>query len=405
MKLLYHHRTQGGGVEGVHILGIARAFERRGWSVQIVSPPGVTVGEPASQRAPGRAVSPLRRIWSWISDRLPQIAFECLEVGYNLWALRRLAPLVRRSQCDLVYERYALFGWATTWLARRRAVPIVLEINDATMIVRTRPLRAQRIAAAIERWTFRNATHLVTVSQRFREMIVATHRIAPERISVLPNAVDAERFPALNAPVSETRFTLGMVAAFVPWHGIGFLLDALHDFLRRTGARLLLVGDGPERPVIEERIARYQLGDHVELTGFVPATAVPSYLAGMDLCVIANSNEHGSLMKLFEYMVSGKALLAPDLGPVREIITHDVDGWLFHPLDCDSLRAGVETLYAHPERRHRLGQNARACVLQHHTWDHRVRDLLHDLTVRAVLGPRVPLEQQGPEPLPVDHRS
>ena len=65
--------------------------------------------------------------------------------------------------------------------------------------------------------------------------------------------------------------------------------------------------------------------------------AIADFLNRMDVCVMANSNEHGSPMKIFEYMAAGKPVLAPAYGPIREIITHKVDGWLFEPLQPSSL--------------------------------------------------------------------
>ena len=383
MNLIYHHRTRGTGVEAVHILGIVRAFERRGWSVRVLSPPGVDL----EGREPGGATAtsrPSRRLWQAISEHTPQLAFECLELGYNLHARRRLSRALQATPVDLIYDRYALFDWAPVSVARRHRVPIVLEVNDATVITRTRPLVARRVAERIERWSFQHATRLVTITERFKALVVERHRIAPDRVVVLPNAVDPDRF-ALDeghpVPGSHRPFIIGMVGAYVPWHGVGFLLDTIHPFLTRTGARLVLVGDGPERAVIEERVRRYGLTQGVELTGFVPPCEVPRCLQRMDVCVLPHSNEHGSPMKIFEYMASGKPVLAPALPGVRDIITHQVDGWLFQPLDGASLAAGLDALHRNPELRARLGQAARATVLDKHTWDHRAEALLRALEI------------------------
>ncbi len=374
VRILYHHRTQAKGAEGAHIRGIVNAFRRAGNQVYVLSPPGVLLEVHEGSR-PGS----YRAVWKFVSGAAPQPVFEALELGYNLQSLPRLRHLVTRNSIDLIYERYALFGWAGTWVGRHCGVPTVLEINDATVIARSRPLSSRRAAERIEKWAFQNASLLVTVSRRFADLITAKHGIALGRLLVQPNAVDPELFRSpgdVAARAPSDPFTLGMVAAFVPWHGAAFLLDCVAAFLTRTGSRLLLVGDGPERPRLERRIAELHLQSHVTLTGTVPPASIPGYVDAMDVCLLADSNEHGSPMKILEYMAAGKPVLAPDYGPIRDLITHGVDGWIFAPGSKDSLCDGLERLHADAGLRMSLGSAARSTILSHHTWDHRVADLL-----------------------------
>src|SRR4029079_110669 len=105
-------------------------------------------------------------------------------------------------------------------------------------------------------------------------------------------------------------------------------------------------------------IDRLNVRHCVELTGAVPASDVPKFVNRMDVCVMANSNEHGSPMEIFEYKAAGKPVLAPSYGPIREIITHKVDGWLFEPLQASSLREGLEALVSNPDLRRRMGAAA-----------------------------------------------
>src|SRR5207253_3378448 len=133
-----------------------------------------------------------------------------------------------------------------------------------------------------------------------------------------------------------------------------------------THSKLLLVGDGPERKAIERVIDENQLCKHVEITGFVPAASVPALLRRMDVCIMANSNEHGSPMKIFEYMAAGKAVVAPAYGPIAEVITQHVNGWLFEPLNSSSLLEALETLRRNPGLRAQLGSAARRTIMNSH---------------------------------------
>ena len=351
------------------------SFRRRGWSVFLISPPGISLD---SELDEVDHQGHQKAFWDFISDRSPQLFFEFLEVISNFYSFYRFEKTIKKCPVDLVYERYSLFNWVATWIARKHKIPIVLEVNDATVITRSRPLVCRRTAVWIEHWVFENATYLVTVSETFKCLIIQNHGIDGSRIRVLPNAVDMIRFPAQpNSGIdrASTDLTVGMVGAFVGWHGAEFFIRSAADFLKSTRTRVVLVGDGPVRGHLEKLLHQMGLEQLVKITGFVPPLAVPRYLQEMDICIMANSNEHGSPMKIFEYMASGKPVLAPAYEPIKEIITHNVNGWLFKPLDSESLLEGLRILHCDSALRKRLGIAARNSIISSHSWDHRTGDI------------------------------
>src|SRR5437762_2473479 len=88
MRIVYHHRTQGRDVEAVHICGLASGLEELDCRVEIVGPPGVTT-DPDAVVTSAAAERP-RTVWGWVARHLPQLAFEIMEIGYNLPAVPRL---------------------------------------------------------------------------------------------------------------------------------------------------------------------------------------------------------------------------------------------------------------------------------------------------------------------------
>src|SRR5690606_30116700 len=113
---------------------------------------------------------------------------------YNLVAIWRVwRYLARSGPVDFIYERYSLYMFGVVWLARLKRIPIILEVNDSAMLDRVRPVYFLRMAAWLERWTFRNATGLVFVSSVFRDRMQAEHgQIAPAIVT--PNAANIDKF-------------------------------------------------------------------------------------------------------------------------------------------------------------------------------------------------------------------
>jgi glycosyltransferase involved in cell wall biosynthesis len=380
MRVLYEHRTQASCAEGEHIRGVVSAFRSLGHEVELVEPPSVNsqqLGASLTDRVAPTKRRVVRKLLSFIASHLPEVAFEVCELGYNLLEVPRLLWECTQFRPDLLYARYSLFTAAPAIAARLAGIPLVLEINDATFIERSRPLAMRRLARRIESGIFRRASLCVTISRLFADLACSEHKVDRDRILVVPNAVTPERFTPLSVPEAEHPPVLGVVGAFVPWHGLDFLVAAVACLrTRNPDLRVLLVGDGPIRPTIEAQVHEHGLGDVVEFTGFVPPSEVPSLLRKMDVCIIPDSNNHGSPMKLFEYMAMAKATVAPRYPPIEEVVEDGATGLLFAPRDLEDFCRQTEKLLRDPSRRRRIGQRARAAVLESHTWEANVRRVL-----------------------------
>src|SRR4051812_17686355 len=107
MNVLYHHRTQGGRVESVHIYGIVDGLEALGHRVTLVGPSGA--GGASASSGSGGGASIASRALRWAALRLPQTAFELMEIAYNALAYPRLLKAARASQTEVIYERAAAY--------------------------------------------------------------------------------------------------------------------------------------------------------------------------------------------------------------------------------------------------------------------------------------------------------
>ncbi|WP_255486349.1 glycosyltransferase family 4 protein [Luteimonas sp. MC1782] len=380
-KVLYHHRTQGKAVEGVHIRGITDALRARGVAVDIISLPG------ADPYSSPRAMSPTRqaRPWMKLVTRLPEPLFELAELAYNLVAGFRIAAWLHRNpDVDFIYERYSLFMYAPIWLARMRGIPIILEVNDSATVERVRPLAFRRLAMAIERRAFRKASGLVFVSSIFRDRALAAHGSMAPAI-VTPNAADIAKFTFTAEQREGTRARLGLdghvvcgyLGGFVPWHAIDRFVRLIADHLAAAPQlKLLLVGDGATYPALRAFVESRGLSRQVVMTGRVAHDEVPGLLAAMDMAVLPSAGDYTSPVKLFEFMACGVPPVAPDFEPIREVLVEDETGWMFRAGD---LAAAVERVLAHSRDSAglaRVGAAARNYITAHRQWRNNIEELL-----------------------------
>lgn len=374
-NVVYHFRTRGTGAEGVHIAGIAKALGQLGYEVRFISPTGVDPRKSAGQN-PFQEKSKKSLITRFIG-KCPDVCFELLEVAYNLFAFRKMAKALREKSCDFIYERHAFFLCATAFLAKRRQIPLVVEVNE---LVGDQRIRKQPVLSFAARWadkaTFRRASLIIVVSPHLKRRI-ESYGVPSDKILVLPNAVAAEDHVELHAGrparqtmgVQEDLVLIGFIGWFVEWHRLDIFLKAfarVHQEVPST--RLVLVGDGKLRGELKGQVETLGLQNVVIFKAAVPHHEVPHYIAAFDIAVVPHSNDYRSPIKLFEYMAEAKAVIAPRTEPIEMVIQHDKNGMLFEPLSEDQFVRGLKQLSQDSPLRNRLGVEARKNVLAQHTW-------------------------------------
>jgi glycosyltransferase involved in cell wall biosynthesis len=275
---------------------------------------------------------------------------------------------------DALYERYSLWSYAGMRYAQSFRIPGLLEVNAPLIVEQSthRTLVHQQVAETIASRVFGAASTLFAVSEAveaYLQPFCASH----QSICVLPNGVDPQRFQPAAPPRPERPFTIGFVGSLKPWHGLPTLITAFDLLYRRMPeARLMIIGDGPERPILEANVEGRELQDSVIFTGSVPPGQIPQMLHQLDVAVAPYA--HGdqayfSPLKVFEYMACGLPVVAGAVGQLKTIIQHQQNGLLYPPGDAAMLSEWLWRLANQPSLVAQLGAQARATILAKHTWE------------------------------------
>ena len=351
MRILFHHRIASRDGQSVHLEEMVAALRRQGHETMVVGPPGL-------MNARFGGGSPLV---SRIKRLIPGASYELLELAYNIPAFLRLSRAVRVHRPDVIYERYSLFLFAGLWMRRRSGLPLLLEVNAPLFEERSchDGLRLHRLGRLAQGVLWRGADRVLPVTHVLGRMIEG-YGVPPDRITVIPNGIDPERFAAsLDSdkarPKPPRHLVLGFTGFVRGWNAVHRLIDFTAAHRDRFDLQVLVVGDGPARASLQEHAERLGVADRLCITGVVERDDVARHVSAFDVAVIPGLTPYASPLKLFEYLQLGRAIVAPDVDAIREILTDGQDALLFDPAAQHGLEAALLRLCEDAPLRARLG--------------------------------------------------
>jgi len=359
-RILYSHRIQSRDGQRVHLEEMVSALRALGHTVQVVGP---GFYQHSSFGGESRWVSLLRRV-------LPGFLGELAELAYNLPATWRLYRACRAFRPHFIYERCNLYHLAGSLVSRLTGVPLLLEVNAPLAAERAKfgGLRFERLAAALERFTWRSAQHILPVTRVLGDILVAGG-VKPDRVTVIQNGVVLDRFKPAQPPPDAQRLVLGFVGFVRDWHGLDGVIDALAKEPEAAGLTLRVVGDGPVRAALEQQAIQLGISDRVEFTGLVPHDTVADEVASFDIALQPAVTAYASPLKIFDYMAAGCAIVAPDQPNIREILDAGRTALLFPTNEPGAQWSCLRQLLQDPALRARLGGAARKELEQRdYTW-------------------------------------
>lgn len=299
---------------------------------------------------------------------------------------RRIEEVARSERVDLIHAHSpSLNGLPAIAAARRLGLPIVYEVRafweDAAVDHGTFAEGSfrYRLSRRIETSVFRRADAVTVICEGLRSEVVA-RGIAEEKITVIPNGVDLERFvPREPAPEVldrhglRGRVVLGFLGSFYRYEGLSLLLDAFARLRATTPeTRLLLVGGGEDEANLKAKAAALGLDQDVIFTGSVPPDRVLDFYSVVDLLVYPRLSmrltDWVTPLKPLEAMAMEKVVVGSDVGGLKELIHDGENGLLFPAGDAEALARTLRAAIAERERWPALGRQARQHVTATRRW-------------------------------------
>jgi glycosyltransferase involved in cell wall biosynthesis len=226
-----------------------------------------------------------------------------------------------------------------------------------------------------DRFFARGVDASVSCSEYNSQLIAGRYGIKP---NVIYNGIDPKVFRPLPLPDNrlENKFSLSKgdkviiyVGRLIGLKGLKVLLSAIASFTDRSGMKLLIVGDGEERPSLQALGARLGISPQVLFAGFVPHAELPRYYSLAHIAVFPTLAEEAFGISICEAMACGVPVVATRVGGIPELVRDGHTGLLTQPGNERELAEKIINLLANEDLRGQMGRQAMQVVQECFTWE------------------------------------
>jgi glycosyltransferase involved in cell wall biosynthesis len=329
-----------GGGE-VHVADLVRALASRGHAVYLVVRPN----------------SPLRALLAGVIASWHELP---LKNSLDVYSSRAIAELIDKHGINIVHAHVGR-DYLVAALACRRAPNCRLILTRHHYL----PLKKN----PVYRWLLGSAAAFIAVSDAVRQSLIERLALDPERVPVIPNWIDTTRFQTVDRDKARAMFQIkanlavACIGQLTPEKGQEEFIRAAGQICRsRSDVEFLIAGEeNSDSQSYTHRLHQIAetmgIQDRVRFMGFVQY--LPELLGAVDVVVVPSWDEGFSLVTI-EAMAARRAVLASNVGGIRDILQENVNGLLFSPRDANAMAEKMKWLLADAPLRDRLaGQGQR----------------------------------------------
>jgi len=289
----------------------------------------------------------------WKKSRLARLQIIPFIIVHTL-AVARYA-----RDCDVIHAQWTLSAGSSRLSRIIHHSPIVVTLHGSDIFQVTQSW----LGLLLTRWVLRGCDQIVAVSQALKEFTLESVA-GSASIAVIPDGVNLNHF---KPPRERRKPVILYVGSLIKRKGVVYLLEAMAKLTRSAPSlELKIIGDGPEKPELEEIAAQLGLGRRVSFLGFLPPDEVRQWMQRAKLFVLP-SVEEGLGVVLLEALACGTPIVASRIGGIPEVLTPEV-GILVPPTDVDALSEAILQALNDEEQWQEMSLNARKRAEEVYDW-------------------------------------
>ncbi len=344
MNIVHTEASCGWGGQEIRILEESRGLIERGHAVWVLCPAESRIYEEGPKRG------------------VPTIA---LPIGRkNLKGLFALRRWLKQNPVDVINTHSSTDSWLAALACQT--------LKGAPPIVRTRHISSPIPNNWASRWLYTRAVrHVVTTGEALRQQVIEQTGADPARVTSVPTGIDPERFypgdkreARLKLGLDPEANYIGIVATLRSWKGHIYLLEAFAQ-LNAPGWKLLIVGDGPYRNVLDKKLKDLQLDGKIIFTG--QQSNPEDWMRAMDIFVLPSYANEGVPQAILQAMLTALPIVTTPVGAILEVVSDKNSALIIAPHNPKALTSALRCLINSPELGTLCGIQARAKALAHHT--------------------------------------
>ncbi|MFC1969669.1 glycosyltransferase family 4 protein [Chloroflexota bacterium] len=300
--------------------------------------------------------------------------------------MRAVLRIFREEECNIILARQNPLDRMIAACVRRKCnVPFVLWPPESL------EMRGQRARIASKKASFLYSSlarfnkfvlvrllrqaNLVLVTSKAQKEVLTDWGIDGAKMMPLPSGVDVEAFSPRDGRQMRKRYLLSdskvviYLGIMTKQRKLGMLIRAFSQVKSQvTDAKLLMVGEGPDRANLERLARELGIAEDILFTGRVPYGDVPDFVAAADVALVAvpplSFYKTGSPLKLFEYMAMAKPVVATEEIPEHKEVLEQSGGGILAPTTPEAFASAMVKLLGSPEMAAEMGRNGRDWVVQ-----------------------------------------
>jgi len=372
---------------GSHMRGMIRGFRDDGHTVEVL----VMGKAPIS----GSINSNSKNFKSLVKKFIPKIIWRTLkeiqQIRFDKHAANELQHAVQKFNPDVVYERSAWMSNGSVDVLSNFNIKHVVEINAPFEEEVKSFENTHSLIAFIGKNKLKNllqsASLVLPITSSLQSYLIERFQLDPNCCMVVPNAIEKQELQINASRVAEIKndfklsegTVIGFVGSIFPYHGVERLIRGFSK-LKKTGISILIVGDGYLIPKLKKLTKELGISSCVHFTGSVPKEDIYNYISVMDILTLPNTEWYCSPVKLFEYGLLGKTILAVNEAGVSDVMSNE-EGLLFENNESafqDALLKAITDVDALKIK----ALNFQQKILENHTWQANAHKVLQHLNSR-----------------------